>query len=166
MVTKFSGKISGHLFEKYNGDTVRIESWYSRFTKVRRAKLLFLSGCQGHRCAICSVKTWHPSFGERGPHKRRATLEHVIAQANGGGEHLSNLLMTCLDCNSRRGDGDIFLYESVLRFLPREKTRSPEQIAKKQNRNDLFILNTAYMCATNKNISVMIDYFIDRLRTV
>ena len=166
MVTTFSGKISGHLFEKYKGDTVRIESWYSRFTKVRRAKLLFLSGCQGHRCAVCSVKTWHPSFGERGPHKQRATLEHVIAQANGGGEHLSNLLMTCLDCNSRRGDGDIYHYEAVGRFLPREKVQSPEKIAKKNQRNDSFVFATAYLCTVNKNISAMIDYFIDQLQTV
>lgn len=33
-----------------------------------------------------------------------ATLDHVIPQAKGGGNHRSNMVMACQECNCLKGD--------------------------------------------------------------
>lgn len=146
-------------FETIDYSGVKNEEFFVKLTRVRREKTLFLSGCQGHRCAVCGSDTWHPSFGEIGLKKRRATLEHFVAQYEGGTDDLDNLVMSCVDCNSRRGHIDI--YEFIENGLKRMTTRdTPERIQYHKSRGDSFLLFFAYLCAVNKYFSNFVDYLV------
>lgn len=59
-----------------------------------------------HVCSICAQPiTAGPGArladGSRDPH--RASVEHTLARSRGGTDHLSNLRLAHLDCNSAKG---------------------------------------------------------------
>lgn len=51
------------------------------------------------RCHYCSIET------RTGPHAGtlRRTLDHLIPQSFGGKDELSNLVLACASCNSKKG---------------------------------------------------------------
>lgn len=55
------------------------------------------------RCYICNEKI----FISRTYHPRQATLDCVIAMANGGGFLYSNVRACCMQCNSIKGDNNL-----------------------------------------------------------
>jgi len=77
-------------------------------TMIRRQRLIRLSGEQNHQCCYCGQKTWHPEINDGGDvnqsRRRRATIEHIVPQTNGGGEGKHNLIMACAQCNNSRGE--------------------------------------------------------------
>ena len=56
------------------------------------------SSLAGRKAAATAVGTTFPF--------RNFTVDHVIAQARGGGNHLDNLQLLCGACNSLKGDRD------------------------------------------------------------
>lgn len=99
------------------------EWWYGKLAEARRTKLLRCSEQQNHRCCYCNVRTWHPSYGETGPKRLVATLEHVLTRREGGTDHMHNLTMACSGCNSKRGDryDAVEFYEIVVGLRPMPK---------------------------------------------
>ena len=113
-------------------------------TIIRRLRLIQLSEAQNNRCCYCGQQTWHPEIIDGGdvPHsrRRRATLEHVVAQNHGGGEGKHNLVMACSQCNGARGDKPIAHFigqitcnrevpisKAYARYLKKEKKRKSEK---------------------------------------
>ena len=79
------------------------EWWYTKFTLARRLKTTKLFEKQGGLCYFCGQQTWLPGDTPLSNNKR-ATLEHVLGQAKGGTDHMSNLVMSCSGCNNLRGE--------------------------------------------------------------
>ncbi len=54
------------------------------------------------KCHLCSKKL---SFVNYGRHGRKASwhVEHSVARARGGTDHLNNLFPACIDCNLDKG---------------------------------------------------------------
>lgn len=132
------------------------EWWYSKLAAVRRTKLLRCCEQQGYRCCYCGAKTWHPSYGESGPNRKKATLEHVVPRSQGGTDSMNNLAMACASCNNMRGDNfeALVFYEMVqnskdMRRPSCRKEKSPEQLAKEQEshrvRHAQFLFSTAFV---------------------
>jgi hypothetical protein len=81
----------------------RKEWWYTKLTAARRLKTTRLHARQNGQCYFCGQATW--VFGSEGSsNNRRATLEHIVCQVEGGTDHMSNLVMSCASCNNLRGD--------------------------------------------------------------
>lgn len=53
----------------------------------------------GTKCHYCGCETIELMEG----HPRRRTIDHVIPQKYGGKDELDNLVLACLECNSRKG---------------------------------------------------------------
>jgi len=58
-------------------------------------------------------KLWKKSIKEKWEHKcgycestEDLTLDHIIPQAKGGGDHLTNVICCCLNCNRSKGHYD------------------------------------------------------------
>ncbi|MNK44983.1 HNH endonuclease [compost metagenome] len=130
------------------------EWWYMKLADVRRQKLLRCSEQQNHRCCYCGVRTWHPNYGETGSKRRLATLEHVVARAEGGTDNMNNLAMACSRCNNGRGDHfeAMEFYEMTVGLRPqRARTRTEvsaekvaERKAKQQARSQTATVYAAY----------------------
>ena len=56
-----------------------------------------LAEAQNWRCCYCGVRM----AAETGD--RRATFEHVLPRALGGGDVIENLAISCQNCNAKRG---------------------------------------------------------------
>jgi 5-methylcytosine-specific restriction endonuclease McrA len=141
--------------DNFPGSNARKEWWYQKLAEARRRKLLRCSEQQNHRCCYCSRKTWHPSYGETGPKRLMATLEHVVTRREGGTDSMNNLTMACYRCNNERSDhftAEEF-YEMVVGLRPRRsastKVVSLEDLAKKQanseQRKNVLIMNMAVL---------------------
>lgn len=66
------------------------------------------------RCFYCARKLTLPIPQQDNQKKTIATLDHVIPLARGGGEHLSNFVLSCRPCNSVRGDMEFYLYHMLV----------------------------------------------------
>jgi len=53
---------------------------------------------QGAHCFHC--RHWHPPQ----PLSERCSRDHVRPRSDGGGNHLHNLVITCVACNKRKGN--------------------------------------------------------------
>lgn len=88
------------------------EWWYTKLSGVRTTKLKRLWLAQDGKCHYCKRDCWQGAseddakFGR----ERRATLDHVIPQSQGGTDALRNLVMACYSCNSARGTMDYALF--------------------------------------------------------
>lgn len=81
------------------------EWWYSKLTIARRRKTARLHALQGGLCYFCGQESWlHGDERTELRNNRKATLEHVATQGQGGTDHPSNLVMSCSGCNNLRGD--------------------------------------------------------------
>ena len=56
------------------------------------------------RCEYCGLENLIPNIGDKGRHKRMATLDHVIPKHRGGTNALDNLVICCSVCNSNKAD--------------------------------------------------------------
>lgn len=68
--------------------------------KQRSQKLAILRQRDGHDCVWCSAKLG----------VRTSTLDHVVPRAQGGTHWTGNLIISCAECNHRRGDMDVLEY--------------------------------------------------------
>lgn len=136
------------------GSNARKEWWYGKLAEARRRKLLRCSEQQNHRCCYCGRLTWHPSYGETGPKRLMATLEHICTRSEGGSDNMRNLAMACYRCNNERSDhfDAVEFYEMVVGLRPRRsanKVPNPETLARKQesraNRQTQLMASTAMM---------------------
>lgn len=116
------GKLhAGHLGRISYGEIIRInvrrkwktaeqkEWWYAKFTMSRRRKLTKLFNRQKGLCVFCGCQTWLAIEGikkQKPPAgmqvKQMATADHIIPQAHGGTDRMSNLAMACMKCNNDR----------------------------------------------------------------
>ena len=54
-------------------------------------------------CPYCGQKMWVRGIHQRGKAKREATIEHIIPKSEGGSNEISNLTVSCNQCNRARG---------------------------------------------------------------
>ena len=59
----------------------------------------------GGHCFHCGK--WHPPQ----PLAGQCSRDHVRAQSRGGGHHLHNLVISCANCNRRKGSQDLVRFE-------------------------------------------------------
>lgn len=57
-----------------------------------------LSGEQNHRCCLCGIR-----MGYFGDWQRYPTFEHVVPRVFGGRFEYENLVISCSECNCKRG---------------------------------------------------------------
>jgi len=87
-------KLSGSL-----SDAARYREEYTLHRlKIRRELWLRQRG----KCACCGADT-HLHLCDGGEKKRLATYEHVIPKSAGGGNGVDNGVITCHECNNKRG---------------------------------------------------------------
>ena len=80
---------------------VLIEQWLKQF---------------GNRCDVCDdVMLWLHHHEYRSDGERAASLDHIVPQAVGGTDRLSNIRVICRYCNRDKGAEIRWVYESVLR---------------------------------------------------
>lgn len=106
--------------------------WYSKLQVVRGNKLHKLSEAQNHRCCYCGRGTWIASFNEGGNIGSMATLEHVIARADGGTDSLDNLVMACHACNVKRGSSISAEHYWEIKQGLRPKPQKPTKVYDKE----------------------------------
>lgn len=84
-----------------------ISSWFAKYGKVRRKQLKAMWDEQKGLCIYCKEPTWVGTEDAVTPtgltKKKRATIEHIICSADGGPDKMSNYIMSCHNCNNRRG---------------------------------------------------------------
>lgn len=68
---------------------------------IRTDKRLAINLRDSMRCVYCEVEV---IAGAHVSEDNAATLDHVIAQANGGGNEAANLVTACVHCNSSKQD--------------------------------------------------------------
>lgn len=92
-------------------------------------KLKALWHMQNGECFYCGRPTWLRGGGEskndakarlgvsttKGLRKREASQEHLRRKADGGGNGIANLVMSCFECNSSRLSTPVLLHLSVMR---------------------------------------------------
>lgn len=59
----------------------------------RAARIAYLLARDGDGCLYCGQKI----------DPRTCTVEHIVAQGNGGPDHAANLALTCPECNAAAG---------------------------------------------------------------
>ena len=137
VIPNINGKLRGWVDRKWPTDEGK-RDWYEKLANARRLKTLRCSEAQGHRCCYCLRATWHPSYGETGSRGKLATLEHFIPRANGGTDHMHNLVMACYSCNNRRQDDyDAFHFWEVVQQLvvdPKIANRKERAVLRQQQR--------------------------------
>lgn len=77
-------------------------------------------------CHICHKKLSFSNYGVAGA-KGNWEVEHSVARANGGTDHLNNLYAACLDCNREKGT-----YPSRTARAWNGNTRAPYNREKKE----------------------------------
>lgn len=117
MILNYQKLISRAVCRKWNNNELR-QTWFGKFTMVRRKKLEKLFIELKGRCVFCDCETWIalPSDPEAGVGKykfSRATVEHIIPQSAGGTDNMRNLTLSCMACNSYRGVEDFDLFKEV-----------------------------------------------------
>lgn len=154
----------------------RKEWWWTKFSAARRARTRKLSEAQNHRCAFCSRETYlSDSEREDRYHKLSkgllATLEHVIPQAQGGTDSPANGVMSCHECNSRRGTMDAWEFFEVRsdpkkwlahlsvskKLMKQIKEKTPEMQAKKESRREMIAYELAVACFLDPDFKVRFD---------
>lgn len=81
-----------------------------------RRELVRLCEAQNHRCCFCSDEMNHDATSHK-----RATREHIIPRAFGGGNSWDNTAASCSECNTLRGPMDALLfYELITQGLLQE----------------------------------------------
>lgn len=97
------------------------------FRRVERADGSVLEG----KCLHCGRKLWLRLDGEP---ISRATIEHIVPRAHGGGDELTNLGIACARCNHGKGvrldvrrpdDPTVQRVTQTLRRRRRERWREP-----------------------------------------
>lgn len=83
-----------------SGDLVGVASQRRKVSQTRLELKDRLSEAQNHRCCFCGVR-----MGYFGDWQRQPTFEHVLARSRGGLDNIDNLVISCSECNSKRGDG-------------------------------------------------------------
>ena len=73
-----------------------------------------LSESQNHRCAYCGRQTWHRLDECKGNEWHQATVDHLISRGDGGGNHWTNMIMACYECNNRRSDMDAMYFFKIV----------------------------------------------------
>lgn len=91
---------------KKNYTPAQKEEWYSKLSIVRRNKLEVLYHLQNGKCCYCNRDTVLKERGCAKHNKNHASLEHVVDQSKGGTDHMSNLKMACVSCNSSNRKGE------------------------------------------------------------
>ncbi len=91
------------------------EIWYTKFSAARRRKRIYLFHKQKGKCDLCGAKMWLDNGKNKGYSNHKATLEHIIAQADGGTDSYRNLSVTCKLCNSTRGTIDYYKFKRFRR---------------------------------------------------
>lgn len=110
--------------------------FFTKLTLARAKKRMILFVQQNELCHYCQRKTHLPKQGVQGQnHGLLATLDHIIPACRGGGEHLSNFVVACRQCNSKRNHMDYQEYY-LLRSTPGawaafEKQRELDRKARK-----------------------------------
>ena len=89
--------------------------------RARKRKKLF-DECD--ECFYCTRKLTLPVPGQQRQRKDIATLDHVIPMVHGGGEHLSNFVLSCKSCNNMRGDMEFHLYHMLCQLGELSRFRS------------------------------------------
>jgi 5-methylcytosine-specific restriction endonuclease McrA len=85
----------------------------------------------GDLCFWCDLK-----FSEEWPY----TIDHLIAQVDGGTNRLENMVLSCDWCNNRRGSmpaGKFKAYSRQFPVPPEDRSRvhlHPNQVAERSNR--------------------------------
>jgi hypothetical protein len=100
---------------KYAPDDPRDKggNWGQGSNWIRRTKRLRIYARDGWRCVwcLCKVKS---GCSKPGPFAREttriATLDHVLTRERGGTNEHTNLLTSCLSCNSERGNLSALAY--------------------------------------------------------
>jgi len=98
-----------------------------RFDRVPRQSLRFnrrnLLARDNHCCQYC---------GESFPHSR-LSLDHVLPRSRGGTTTWENIVCSCLDCNTRKGDRTPKEARMTLRRDPKVPQQSPLMMMKLDN---------------------------------
>ena len=77
------------------------------------ANLKKLWRLQNGLCYFCDCETHIRKPG--GPiHQRMATVEHMIPRSRGGSNYMTNLKMSCYDCNNSRGDLEALTWYEIV----------------------------------------------------
>jgi 5-methylcytosine-specific restriction endonuclease McrA len=71
----------------------------SKEMKKKRKRLYRL---QNGKCFICGKPMFQPKSEKDLQHPARATLEHIIAKADGGSSRIENLAVSHLYCNIKK----------------------------------------------------------------
>lgn len=67
----------------------------------------------GHKCRYC---------GKSGLYKRALTLDHLVPVVRGGKDELSNVVVSCMHCNCKKGKKSVEQYiPHRLKELERER---------------------------------------------
>lgn len=90
-----------------------------------------LSELQNHRCCFCSISTIEIS----GKYNS-STLEHIQCVSHDGKDSYDNSLMSCSDCNSRRGTKSItdFYQETGKEYNSSNKQKARDKTARKREK--------------------------------
>lgn len=70
-------------------------TWWSRMERLTR-----LYAASDGRCAICGRRVF---IAAPMTAPDRATIDHIVSLANGGGSDMSNLQLACYPCNQEKG---------------------------------------------------------------
>jgi len=84
----------------------------------RRVKLREKLYAENPCCWWCGQTTHPPLKGRHPPKETRdleASLEHLVAQINGGTDDPHNLVLACFKCNRRRGNETFFSFRTAWR---------------------------------------------------
>jgi len=82
-----------------------------------------------NQCAYCGC--------ELNPNDRKAHLDHVVAEAEGGSNQLCNLILTCAECNGdekREKDWQIFLLKKCHEDNPNDNLSETPKYQKRYNK--------------------------------
>lgn len=78
-----------------------MSSWIAAIHDRKRV-VAMLEERDGFRCKYCRCKLLEGKRHKTDP--RRVTIDHYIPRALGGSEHLDNLVLACLGCNSAKAN--------------------------------------------------------------
>lgn len=90
-------------------------------------------------CHLCHKKL---AFKNRGKNGERGAwhVEHTNAKANGGTDHLNNLMASCISCNLEKGVRPVKVIRSKKAVSRAPYSKKKKEILKKQNITTGYIL--------------------------